>query len=101
MRHAWYKLHAYLRPERLKAGVTRDDVLAALVAKGIRAFSGGCSEIYLEKAFADRREPVRPVAKALGATNLMFEVHPTLVESDLAETARRAAEIIGSFARDA
>jgi hypothetical protein len=100
MRHAWYKLHAYLRPELLKSGVARDDVLAALVANGIRAFSGGCSEIYLERAYADRHEPTRPIAKALGETNLMFEVHPTLDESALAETARRAAQIIASFARD-
>jgi dTDP-4-amino-4,6-dideoxygalactose transaminase len=100
MRHAWYKLHAFLRPELLKSGVARDDVLAALVANGIRAFSGGCSEIYLERAYADRHEPTRPIAKALGETNLMFEVHPTLDESALAETARRAAQIIASFARD-
>ncbi len=101
VRHAWYKLHTYLRPELLKPGVSRDDVLAALVANGIRAFSGGCSEIYLEKAFADRNEPTRRVAKALGETNLMFEVHPTLDENALMETARRAAGIIASFARDA
>lgn len=101
IRHAWYKLHTFLKPERLKSGVTRDDVLSALLANGIRTFSGGCSEIYLEKAFADRREPTRPIAKALGETNLMFEVHPTLDEAALAETARRAAGIIASFARDA
>ncbi len=99
VRHAWYKLHTYLEPELLKSGVKRDDVLAALVANGIRAFSGGCSEIYLEKAFADRREPTRPFAKALGETNLMFEVHPTLDESVLTETARRAAGIIAAFGR--
>lgn len=100
VRHAWYKLHTYLNPELLKSGVQRDDVLAAIVANGIRAFSGGCSEIYLEKAFAGRNESTRPVAKALGETNLMFEVHPTLDESVLAESARRAAVIIASFARD-
>ncbi len=100
VRHAWYKLHTYLEPGLLKPGVKRDDVLAALVANGIRAFSGGCSEIYLEKAFADRNEPTRPVAKALGETNLMFEVHPTLDETVLTETARRAAGIIAAFGRD-
>ena len=101
IRHAWYKVHTYLRPEDLKAGATRDDVLAALVTGGVRAFSGGCSEIYLEKAFAGRNEPTRPVAKGLGATNLMFEVHPTLDETAMTETARRAARVIASFQRDA
>jgi dTDP-4-amino-4,6-dideoxygalactose transaminase len=98
VRHAYYKLHAFLRPETMRAGATRDDVLAALTGDGIRAFSGGCSEIYREQAFAELNEPARPVARALGETNLMFEVHPTLDEAALGETARRAAAIIQSFA---
>ena len=100
LRHAYYKLNTYLEPERLRPGTRRDDVLAGLLAQGIRAFSGGCSEIYLEQAFAGRNEPTRPAAKALGETNLMFEVHPTLDEVTLAETARRTAKIIASFARE-
>lgn len=98
VRHAYYKLHTFLKPEAMKPGATRDDVLTALVAQGIRAFSGGCSEIYRERAFADRHEPARPVARGLGETNLMFEVHPTLDEGALAQTARRTAAIIASFA---
>lgn len=98
VRHAFYKLHAFLRPEAMRAGATRDDVLAALTGQDIRAFSGGCSEIYREQAFADLHVPVRPTARMLGETNLMFEVHPTLDEVRLAETARRAAAIIQSFA---
>lgn len=98
VRHAYYKLHAFLRPEAMRAGATRDDVLSALAGQGLRAFSGGCSEIYREAAFASRKEPVRPTARMLGETNLMFEVHPTLDEAKLAERARRAAAIIQSFA---
>jgi dTDP-4-amino-4,6-dideoxygalactose transaminase len=101
LRHAYYKLHTYLMPERLRPGTARDEVLAALLAQGVRAFTGGCSEIYREQAFAGRKEPVLPVAKALGETNLMFQVHPTLDEAALVETARRAARIITAFARDA
>ncbi|MEZ5924001.1 MAG: DegT/DnrJ/EryC1/StrS family aminotransferase [Hyphomicrobiaceae bacterium] len=101
IRHAFYKLHAFLLPAALKDGVTRDDILVALVGEGIRAFSGGCSEIYRERAFAGQNEPERPVARALGETNLMFEVHPTLDEARLATTAARAARIIQSFARSA
>ncbi|MFO1173565.1 MAG: DegT/DnrJ/EryC1/StrS family aminotransferase [Hyphomicrobiaceae bacterium] len=98
LRHAYYKLHAFLKPVAMRPGTTRDDVLTALVAQGIRAFSGGCSEIYRERAFADRHEPTRPIAQRLGETNLMFEVHPTLDEATLAATARRAAVVIASFA---
>ena len=44
-------------------------------------YSGSCSEIYLEKAFAGSLVPSErlPVAKELGETALMFLVHPDIV----------------------
>jgi dTDP-4-amino-4,6-dideoxygalactose transaminase len=98
--HAYYKLYAFVRPERLKPGVTRDTLLQALVAGGLRAFYGSCPEIYREMAYADRTVERRPVAQRLGETSLMFEVHPTLAPERVRGLARRAVDIIRPYERD-
>ena len=95
--HANYKLTVFLKPERLRAGVSRDDVLRALIDAGLRAFSGFCPEIYNEKAFADFDHAALPVAQRLGQTSLMFEIHPTLDQSALKARAARAQSVIASF----
>ncbi|MCC7464245.1 MAG: DegT/DnrJ/EryC1/StrS aminotransferase family protein [Gammaproteobacteria bacterium] len=81
VRHAYYKFYCFIQPGALRAGWNRDRIMAAIVGSGVPCFSGSCSEIYLEKAFAasDLRPPARlPVARELGETSLMFLVHPTL-----------------------
>jgi dTDP-4-amino-4,6-dideoxygalactose transaminase len=94
--HAYYKYYVFLRPERLRAGWTRDRVIEAVKAEGIPCFSGSCSEIYLEKAFSPRmRPPARlAVAKELGETSLMFLVHPTLSETDMYDTADAVEKVL-------
>jgi dTDP-4-amino-4,6-dideoxygalactose transaminase len=70
----------------LKHSWNRDRILEAIAAEGVPCFSGSCSEIYLEKAFAGTgwRPPKRlPVARELGETSLMFLVHPTLDEAEI------------------
>jgi dTDP-4-amino-4,6-dideoxygalactose transaminase len=80
-RHSYYKYYFLLRPETLAAGWTRDRFLLALQAEGVPCGGGSCSEIYLEKAFADAGlAPAsrRPVAERLGETSVMLQVHHTL-----------------------
>lgn len=98
IRHAWYKFYCFLRPEALKPDTRRDDVLKALIDRGVRAFSGSCPEIYREDVFEDLEVDTRPVAHRLGLTSLMFEVHPTLDPERLAATAKTARGIIDGFA---
>lgn len=84
--HAYYKLYAYVRPERLRAGWTRDAVVAAIQEQGAACLHGGCSEVYLEKAFDGtgyRPRERLPVARELGETSLMFPVDHTLDEADM------------------
>jgi dTDP-4-amino-4,6-dideoxygalactose transaminase len=91
--HARYKFYAFIRPDRLARGWTRDRVMAAIAARGVPSFSGSCSEIYRERAFVDRDlAPPRPhpVAAALGASSLMLLVHPTLAPEDM----RYACEVV-------
>jgi dTDP-4-amino-4,6-dideoxygalactose transaminase len=78
--HSYYKYYVFLRPERLRPGWTRDRIMNEIAARGVPCFSGSCSEIYQERAFAEPLRPARPlpVARELGETSLMFLVHPTL-----------------------
>lgn len=79
--HGNYKFYAFVRPECLAPGWSRDRVLAEIEAAGVPCGVGSCSEIYLEKAFTARgwgpKERL-PVARELGETSMMFLVHPTL-----------------------
>jgi dTDP-4-amino-4,6-dideoxygalactose transaminase len=98
--HSYYKYYAFVRPEKLREGWTRDRVLSAIVAEGIPCFTGSCSEIYLEKAFTPELRPAErlTVAKELGEASLMFLVHPTLSESDMHDTCRAVAKVLDAAA---
>lgn len=100
--HAYYKYYVFLRPERLRRGWNRDRLLEAINAAGVPCFSGSCSEIYLEKAFARRLlgPPARlPVARALGQTSLMFQVHPNLTDQALEATAAVVRHLLDGASR--
>lgn len=87
--HAYYRFYAYVRPEGLRSGWSRDRIVAELNALDVPAFQGSCPEVYREKAF-DRTEfrPAErlPVARELGETSLMFLTHPTLTGQDVERT---------------
>jgi hypothetical protein len=92
---AWYRLYAFVRPEKLAAGWDRDIILKAINAEGVPCFVGSCSEIYWEKAFADvRPEERRPVARELGETSLAFLVHPALSDADIEDTCLAAEKVM-------
>jgi len=87
--HAGYKCYVFVEPAGLKPGWDRDGILAAIIEQGVPCFSGSCSEVYLEKCFQDLSlAPVErlPVARELGEISLMFLVHPTLTEAEMAKT---------------
>ena len=93
--HAHYRFYAFVRPEYLAPGWSRDRILEEIERAGIPCGVGSCSEIYLERAFRERGwGPASrlPTAKLLGETSLMFLVHPTLTEEamlNMAEGIRR------------
>lgn len=100
VRHAWYKFYAFIRPERLKSGWSRDRILHALNERGVPGLSGSCSEMYDEKVFSTlglRPHERLPVAQELGETSLMFLVDPTRTQDAMHET----AEIVRSVLLDA
>ena len=84
--HAQYKFYAYVQPQHLAPGWSRDRIAEAINAQGVPCFQGSCSEVYLEKAFDGTgwRPATRlPVARQLGETSLMLLVHPTLTEAEV------------------
>ena len=102
VRHAYYKLYAFIVPEALRTGWDRDRVMTTILGEGVPCFSGSCGEIYRELAFqrADLGPPQRhPVAVELGETSLMFLVHPTLSEEALAHTVDTVRHVITAATR--
>jgi dTDP-4-amino-4,6-dideoxygalactose transaminase len=99
--HAYYKYYVFVQHEDLKAGYGRDRILAAINAEGVPCFSGICSEIYLEKAFSREWRPQtrRAVARELGKTSLMFQVHPTLSEQDMQDTCEAVEKVMSVAVR--
>jgi dTDP-4-amino-4,6-dideoxygalactose transaminase len=99
MYHSHYKWYAFVRPERLASGWSRDRILGEINRHGVPCFSGSCSEIYLEKAFEPELRPVarHTVARELGETSLMLLVHPTLTDGHV----RRAADIVRTVIEEA
>jgi dTDP-4-amino-4,6-dideoxygalactose transaminase len=93
--HSYYKFYAFVRPEMLAEGWTRDGIIAAINAEGVPCFQGSCSEIYLEEAFASHR-PTSPLecSRKLGETSLMFLVHPTLEVGDMQDIAAAVEKVM-------
>ena len=95
--HAWYKFYAFVQPQALADGWSRDRILSEVSALGYPAFSGSCSEIYLEKCFQNAGlAPAQrlPVARELGETSLMFLVHPTITAEQIAGYAHAVRSVV-------
>jgi dTDP-4-amino-4,6-dideoxygalactose transaminase len=96
--HAEYKHYMFTKPELLADGWDRDRIVNEIVAAGVPCFQGSCSEVYLEKAFDNTQwRPEKSLANAveLGETSLMFLVHPTLTQAEIAKTAQVMKEVFG------
>lgn len=101
--HAWYRFYCYVKPERLAPNWNRDKLVEAITVAGVPCFSGSCSEIYLEHAFAAADlGPVErlPVAQRLGETSLAFLVDPSWTTDETAAAAATARQTIAGATRD-
>lgn len=100
--HAQYKFYVYVQAEYLRAGWSRDRIMAEVVARGAPCYTGTCSEIYLEKAFTDAGLGPKkrlPMAQELGETSLMFLVHHTLTADDMNAVAAVVEEVVQEATR--
>lgn len=100
LEHAWYKAYVFVESKRLRAGWTRDRIIAEINLRGVPCGVGSCSEVYLEKAFEGTtfKPPQRlPAARELGETAILFLVHPTLTSAQIEKT-REAIREVGLMA---
>ena len=94
--HAYYRFYAFVRPQALASGWSRDRIIAEISQAGFPAFSGSCSEIYLEDTF--RKQGLGPaerlpVARELGETSLAFLVDPGWSQEDIARLAQVIVDV--------
>ena len=99
IKHAWYKFYIFLKDINNKK-FKRDDILKAFSDQKIKAFSGSCSEIYLENCFKNYGyNPKERLisAKELGETSLMFLVHQTISKDQMTEYALQIRNLLLKF----
>lgn len=95
--HGQYKFYAYVCPQNLAPGWTRDRIIEFINAEGVPCYQGSCSEVYLEKAFDGtgwRPAQRLPVARELGETSLMWLVHPTLTQAEITKTCEVVSRVL-------
>jgi len=100
--HAFYRLYAYVRPERLAEGWDRDRITAAITAEGVACQYGSCAEIYREQAFAGSGlgpSERLPGARELHDTAIAFFVHPTLGDAEIDDTIAAVHKVMEVAAR--
>ena len=97
VRHGWYKFYAFVNKSTLAQGWSRLRILEELSDLGVPAYSGSCSEVYLEESFQQAGlAPAEhlPVARMLGQTSLMFLVHPTIDQELMAQMAEKIRSVL-------
>lgn len=95
--HAYYKYYAFVRPDRLRLGWSRDRIVETLIGCGIPAGTGSCPEIYREEAFVGTPSaPLAPlsVSKMLGETSLMLPCDQTLDVVDVERMGRTVVSVM-------
>lgn len=95
--HARYKHYMFINEKRLADGWCRDRIIDELNMKGVPAYHGSCSEVYLEKAFDNTsfRPRQRLVnAKKLGESSLMLLVHPTITCNEMSLACKSLREVM-------
>ncbi len=100
--HAYYRFYAFVVPDELADGWSRDRIVDEINARGVPCYHGACPEIYRERAFeeSDCRQPARhPVAQELGETSLMTLVHPTLAEAEIDRSAAVLQAVLSEASR--
>ncbi|WP_199611293.1 DegT/DnrJ/EryC1/StrS family aminotransferase [Flocculibacter collagenilyticus] len=95
--HAYYKLYAFVEPQKLKHSWSRDKIVKALNEMGVPCMQGSCSEVYLENAFDEKAyKPQQALknAKVLGETSLMFLVHPSLTKDNIDQYCKAISNVL-------
>jgi dTDP-4-amino-4,6-dideoxygalactose transaminase len=90
--HTYYKYYCFIRPEFLKEGFTRNDIIFKLNDIQIPCSQGTCGEVYKEKAYDVNIN--LSITKELSDTSLMFLVDPSYCEETIKEIAHKIKNIL-------
>ncbi len=108
--HSYYRFYTFVRPHALRTGWNRNRLWNELNRHGLDVGTGACPEVYREPIFAHVRYPdgitrdlrpaaPLPVARDLGETTLMFQVHPNLTEHEIDSIADITLKILRAARR--
>ncbi|UYQ72603.1 DegT/DnrJ/EryC1/StrS aminotransferase family protein [Pelagibacterium flavum] len=100
--HAYYRFYAFVEPDGLRDGWSRDRIIDEISALGVPCFHGSQSEVYLEHAFDNtgwRPTERLPVAQELGKTSIAFLVHPTLTDDDIDAVRKAIDQVLARASR--
>ena len=95
--HAWYKFHCYIKVDSLSKDWSRERIIEEIKRENLPAFSGSCSEIYLEKCFQKYSNSYNKRlinARSLGENSLMFLVHPTITSNEMEKYALTIKKVL-------
>jgi len=86
----------FLETDVLPENWDRSKILGVFEELKVPVYTGSCSEIYREKAFAlvaGTADNFCPVSAQLGETSMMFLVHPTLTDEEIERTCSGIKEV--------
>ena len=94
--HASYKHYCFIEPQSLRSDWDCNRIVSEVNSRGVPCFSGSCPEIYREKAFTDLygETPRLEVARELGETSMMMNVHPGISTQQSAHFATTLKEVM-------
>lgn len=95
--HARYRYYCYLKKDCMKSNWSRDLILSRIKELNLPAYSGSCSEIYLENSISKVGKVAYknlPVAKELGENSIAFLVHPTITIKQMHHYASKIKKIL-------
>lgn len=98
--HAYYKAYVRLDLNRLSDGISRSDIVSALMFEGIMCGSGSCPDMSKEAALENldvKRDGNLINAHRLAKETMMFQVDHTLSAKQTAQFGHRLAEIADMY----
>ena len=101
LRHAWYKFYCYLNLQALSSQWDRNRIIKTINDYGYPAFSGSCSEIYLENCFKKINKNYKRLknARELGDTSLMFLIHPSISKDQIMDYSEVVKKVLVQASR--
>lgn len=99
--HAFYRYPLRVDAARLAPGWDRDRLVAAVVAEGVPAAHGGCSEIHRERAFraAGLAPRVLPHAAALSRASMTLPLHHRMTTADVDDALAAVRKVLDRAGR--